>query len=115
MKEKIYEKPSMKFVDIRNQQNVADNCWHLDANGKVERWYYDYSGQGWIAFQMGGNCNSVLEGGVTGDNIKEYFNVPEDERDRVLQDLINRAETDGKFEYNPEYISPNPPTPGQWS
>ena len=38
----------------------------------------------------------------------------EDEKDKVLQDLINRAE-DAKFEYNPEYISPNPPTPGQWS
>ena len=114
MKGKIYEKPSMKFVDIRNQQNVAANCWHLDSNGKVKEWYYDYSGKGWVTFHMGGNCNSVLEGGAGGTNIDEFFNVPEDEKDKVLQDLINRAE-DAKFEYNTEYISPNPPTPGQWS
>ena len=114
MKQKNYEKPSMKFTNIRNQQNIAGNCWNLDASGKVTKWYYDYSGQGWIAFHMGGNCNKVLEGGVGSDNIDDYYNVPADEYDDVVQDLVSKAEN-AKFEYNPDYISPNPPTPGQWS
>ncbi len=107
-----YEKPSMKFVDIRNQHNVAANCWSQDANGRVPYWYYDYDnpdtpgGDGYIKFEMGGNCNRVM------GTVIEYYNVPEDEKQKVYEALQTGL---SQHEYDPTYIKPEPPQPGEWS
>lgn len=114
MKTIQYEKPTMKFVDIRNQKNVADNCWHLDANGTVKEWYYDYDdpetpgGDGYVKFSMGGNCNATI------GEILEWHDVPEG----VTKDDIQKQLTEdaAKFNYTPgSIIRPEPPTPGEWS
>lgn len=106
MKTEKYEKPSMRFVDIRNQQNIAKNCWHMDANGEVTEWYYDYDnpetpgGDGWVKFTMGTNCDATL--GV----VKEWYNVPEEEKGKIQDDLQSKL---SKMEYDPSIVSPEPP------
>lgn len=111
MRSEVYEKPSMRFVDIREPRNIAGNCWHLDANGSVKAWYYDYDdpntqgGDGYVKFTMGGNCDATL-GQIIG-----YYNVPEGITDaQIQQQLIEDA---AKFEFNGEKFDPNEPT--NWS
>lgn len=44
-----YEKPTMKFVDLRNRQVVADTdrCMAQGAQGR-EDFFYDIPGDGWV-------------------------------------------------------------------
>ena len=111
MRNEVYEKPSMRFVDIREPRNIAKNCWHLDANGDVKAWYYDYDdpntpgGDGYVKFTMGGNCDARV------GNVIEYYNVPEGTtKEQIQQQLIIDS---AKFEYDGSKFDPNPPT--SWS
>ena len=54
---KDYAKPSLKFVSLRNDEAVADNCWHASANGTTGWWFYDSEGPGYVTFRMEGNCS----------------------------------------------------------
>lgn len=60
MKQIVYEKPKMKKVTLLNNRIIAeDNCWHLEANGTTDWWYYDYNKgeQGYLKFQLSDNCS----------------------------------------------------------
>lgn len=107
-KKEIYEKPQMKFVDIRNQKNVAaGSCWSQEASAGGKQWYYDYSGTGWVQFRLSGNCNA------SNVAIVKYFNVPESEMGRVLEELQSSL---AQHEFNETYFNPDmPPAPGTWS
>ncbi len=54
MENKIYEKPAMKFVELRNEQAVANTCWGGTIEKQNLTWYYDTEGVGFISFQMKG-------------------------------------------------------------
>ena len=80
MRMRKYEKPVLRFVNIRNERNIAEaNCWSRDANDTTRRWYYDYDnpdtpgGDGYVCFTLGGSC------GGNKFEILEYIQVPEDE------------------------------------
>lgn len=47
-----YEKPELKFVALRNEENVANTCWGHHGSGT--RLYCDLEGEGWASFQIGG-------------------------------------------------------------
>lgn len=66
-----YEKPELKFVSMRSEENVADPCWSPNSYQNAEL-YYDIPGKGYVKFVAkgnGNNCgNAVIE-------IKEYYNI----------------------------------------
>lgn len=111
MRKEVYEKPCMRFVDICAPRNIAGNCWHLDANGKVNAWYYDYDdpntpgGDGYVKFEMGGNCDSVV------GSVIEFFNVPEGITKQQIEKQL--SEDAAKFNFTGTLFSPDPPT--NWS
>ena len=50
MSEVRYEKPSMKYVSLRNESNVANTCWGF--HGSDTKLYCDIDGPGWTSFQI---------------------------------------------------------------
>ena len=59
MSEVRYEKPSMKYVSLRNESNVADTCWGHHNKGTTL--YCDIDGPGWTSFQIAaGSCSLNL-------------------------------------------------------
>ncbi len=59
MKRIRYEKPAMKFVNLRNEKSVANTCWGHHSSQK--RLYYDSPGTGWMSFQIQkGSCTLSL-------------------------------------------------------
>ncbi len=86
---KTYEKPNLKFVNIRNEQAVANTCWggSTGASGGGV-WYYDVTGNGYVKFEMtGGACrgsqaynivyydHNGQQGTVTSEMITELNNT----------------------------------------
>ncbi|MDD6718598.1 MAG: hypothetical protein PUF76_08255 [bacterium] len=53
-----YEKPRMKFVDLRNKQMIADTdrCMAIAAK-KGGPFYYDVPGDGWVKIFVPKNCS----------------------------------------------------------
>lgn len=52
---KKYEKPTMTFVAVRNEEQVANTCWGHHGTGTVL--YCDLPGQGYCSFQIAaGSC-----------------------------------------------------------
>lgn len=50
-----YEKLSLKFVELRNEEAVANTCWGYHGTGT--KLYCDVSGEGYFSFQIaGGSC-----------------------------------------------------------
>lgn len=70
MKSVNYEKPSMKFVDLRSKQQIAANgpCMPQASQGHTE-FYYDVPGDGWLHLHAKSeNCSG-------GDNVEiSYVN-----------------------------------------
>ncbi len=64
---KVYEKPTLKFVSMRNEDSVANTCWGYHKKGTTL--YYDSEGPGWMSFQIqDGSCTLNLI------NVKYYKN-----------------------------------------
>ncbi len=54
-----YEKPSLKFVSLRNEESVANTCWGHHSSGKVL--FCDTPGTGYVSFQIkNGSCTLDL-------------------------------------------------------
>ena len=54
-----YEKPALKFVSLRNEEEVAKTCWGY--LGKNTTLYCDIPGEGYCSFQIGeGDCSLNL-------------------------------------------------------
>ena len=60
MKGVNYEKPSMKFVDLRSKQQIAaaeGNCMPMSSQHRVGKFYWDAPGDGWVEIIATGNCS----------------------------------------------------------
>lgn len=58
MKTVHYEKPSMKFVDLRNEQCIAAGPCMPQASQGSQNFFYDWPGDGWVQIKtQGENCN----------------------------------------------------------
>lgn len=71
MKNVNYEKPSMKFVDLRSKQQIAaaDGPCMPKASQGNRKFYYDWPGDGWVQITtQGTNCNAKIESIVFIDN-----------------------------------------------
>ena len=63
MKSVSYEKPSMKFVDLRSEQSIAADgpCMPQASHGSRD-FFYDRPGDGWVQIRtQGENCNGNTE------------------------------------------------------
>lgn len=85
----LYEKPSMKFVSLRADKNVADPCWS-PVLYDVKELYYDVPGQGYIRFTASDNGKNCGQAEIT---ILEYYNFPENKRhsDYELKRMVAEA------------------------
>lgn len=60
MKSVSYEKPSMKFVDLRSEQQIAaadGNCMPMSSQHQVNKFYWDAPGDGWVEILATGDCS----------------------------------------------------------
>lgn len=93
MEKEIYEKPSMKFVSIRNEEAVANTCW--GGHSGALAWNYDTSGTGYVSFQiMGGKCS--LDGLTV-----TYHNIPEDKQKAAYDEMYAALMNSGGAQGNP--------------
>lgn len=71
MKSVSYEKPSMKFVDLRSEQQIAaasGPCMPMAAQGSRD-FFYDWPGDGWVQVTVEGeNCSGKIASVVFIDN-----------------------------------------------
>lgn len=69
MKTVNYEKPSMKFVDLRSKQRIAAGpCMPQSSHGSRD-FFYDWPGDGWVQIRTEStNCSGKTEFIIWVDN-----------------------------------------------
>lgn len=84
-----YEKPSIKFVSLRANKNVADPCWSPKEYNSKEL-YYDVPGKGYIRFKAGDNGDNCGQAEIS---ILEYYNIPQNNRptEEQLKSMVSAA------------------------
>lgn len=110
----VYEKPKMEFVNVQNENKIANTCWGHHNKGTTL--YCDLPGEGWCSFQIAqGNCSLNLI------NIQYYQseNTPgipanEDQISSLTSILVNSGGTDGN-PYAGEGSTIIEDHPGDWS
>jgi len=87
MKSVNYEKPSMKFVDLRSEQVIAapdGPCMPQASHGYTE-FYYDVPGDGWLHLHATSkNCSGD-------DNVEISYVNNEDIPGKADQEIINQT------------------------
>ena len=112
VKEK-YEKPAMKFVELRNEEAVANTCWGY--HGTATKLYCDVSGEGYFSFQIaGGSCTLNAINIIYYDgrgNVSDYTQAQYDE----LMKILRSAGGESGNPYKGEGTTIIPDHPGEWS
>ena len=114
-----YEKPVMKFVELRNREEVANTCWGYHGTGT--NLYCDIPGEGYVSFQIsGGSCGL----GEYGEKLVNVLYYEEDDgagveatnqQKNILFNILNQSGgTDGN-PYKGEGTIVIPDHPGDWS
>ena len=92
MKSVNYEKPSMKFVDLRSKQQIASMdgpCMPQASHGHRD-FYYDVPGDGWLhLYAKAENCSG-------GDNVVISYVDNEEIPGRAEQAIIDKTIADVK-------------------
>lgn len=81
MKNEMYKRPELKFVLLRNRENVAERCFPANLSDAT-RLYYDTSGKGFVGFY-----SNSCETNETLQNLVVFYY----EKDETGQ-LINKRE-----------------------
>lgn len=81
-----YEKPSMQFVSLRNEETVADTCW--GHHGTNTRMYCDVSGEGFLSFR-------IADGSCTLNIIDVLYHKGHDDKEGTS--LTSAIDPDGKM------------------
>ena len=108
-----YEKPSLKFVELRNEEAVANTCWGY--HGKDTELYCDIPGEGYVSFQIGGDsCTLNL--------IKVYYYDGNGNKSNAtatqiadLDAILRASGGESGNPYSGEGSTVIPGHPGQWS
>lgn len=108
-----YEKPAMKFVEMRNEEAVANTCWGY--HGTDTLLYCDVSGEGYFSFQIAaGACklNAINITYYNGEGKKEQYT---DEQYTELVGILESAGGESGNPYKGEGTTIIPDHPGDWS
>lgn len=113
MKDVNYKKPQMHFVNLRNEQMIADNGPCLpQAQDGTTTFYFDAPGDGWVEISIQGNGNCS----VTNNRIDyTYIDNPEipgtvtgEAQDKAMAEAKRALETN-KQQFGGAVIdTPNP-------
>lgn len=113
MKMEKYEKPTLKFVSLRNENAVADTCWGYHGSGKVL--YCDIPGEGYCSFQIGGgSCDLNLINVMYYDS-EGISSAATSEQIAALTAAINKGGNNGQpYKGMGSIVIPDAPHPS-WS
>lgn len=64
MKNVRYEKPTMKMIDLRSEQQIAGGndgpCMPQSSQGITQNFYFDWPGDGWVRIEtQHGDCSGI--------------------------------------------------------
>ena len=76
---KLYDKPRMLFVELKNKERVADKCWGNHGTGYK---YYDTTGTGYVAFTIEAGSCTADSGAI---QMYYYDSKEDDEPERVYE------------------------------
>lgn len=83
-----YEKPQLKFVSMRSEENVADPCWSPNSYANADL-YYDIPGKGYVRFMAAGDGDNCGKSEIT---ILEYYNInAKDVDEKILINAVKEA------------------------
>ncbi len=110
MKNVNYEKPSIKFVDLRSKQAIAapaDGPCMSQASHGYTTFYYDAPGDGWVVITTEKeNCNGNAKF-VYYDNPKIEGSVTETEKATAIE-KAQEALNANKQAFTGAYLDPQP-------
>ncbi len=108
-----YEKPAMKFVKLRNQEEVANTCWGYHGTDTVL--YCDVPGEGYFSFQIkGGSCTLDAINIVYYDGDGKVASYTQAQYNELMSILQNAGGESGN-PYKGEGTTIIPDHPGDWS
>lgn len=105
-----YEKPRMKFVDLRNREKIAGNgpCMPQAAQELGKTYYYDIPGDGWVEIVMNKKaCDASSFTCTYVDNENIPGEIP-DEDQRAAEMLAKAALKEDKQEFSGDLFPVNP-------
>lgn len=119
---KKYVEPEVKFNRFTLDRSIANVCWGYAARnepGDYDPLFYDYSGKGYIQFNVSGIDKGSCKGGdsIVVDSIT-YHNIPTDEQEQASTEFYKWFE---QINANPPAGSPylgdrfSEDNPGKWS
>lgn len=114
MQQKIlYEKPKMKFVELRSSQKVADECFNGIKN--KDKLYFNTVGLGYVSFSLTGrgNCNTATDSFVvtiTGYGPDGFVPTPEQagKMQAELEAFVAANDDQPNFKGSTVEITPDP-------
>lgn len=108
-----YEKPAMKFVELRNEEAVANTCWGY--HGTDTLLYCDIEGEGYFSFQIaGGSCTLNAINIVYYDSDGNIGSYSQAQYDALMQ-ILKSAGGESGNPYKGEGTTIIPDHPGDWS
>ena len=114
-----YEKPVMKFVELRNREEVANTCWGY--HGTDTKLYCDIPGEGYVSFQIGGGSCGLDPHGTNLINVLYYKEEgvegvkATDQQKDILYNILMGSGGDTGNPYSGEGTTVIPDHPGEWS
>ena len=113
MMTKQYEKPAMKFVELRSREEVANTCWGYHGTGTDL--YCDIPGEGYFSFQIaGGSCALNLVNVVYYDGNGNPASYTSEQYTALMQ-ILESAGGESGNPYKGEGTTIIPDHPGSWS
>lgn len=109
----VYEKPKMEFVNVQNENKIANTCWGY--HGTDTLLYCDIPGKGYLSFQIGNKkCSLDLINVMYYDNEGNSSLATADQIATLTEILISSGGESGN-PYKGEGSTIIPDHPGDWS
>ena len=108
-----YEKPALKFVELRNEEAVANTCWGY--HGTDTKLYCDIPGEGYVSFQIAaGPCTLNLINVTYYDSNGNAAAATKAQID-ALDAILRKSGGESGNPFAGEGSTVIPGTPGDWS
>ena len=110
-----YQKPTLKYVSLQNEEAIANTCWGYHGTETVL--YCDIPGEGYCSFQIAsgkGGCSLDLINVMYhyGDNQQQSASQ---EQITVLDNILRQSAGESGNSYHGEGTTVIPDHPGNWS